>query len=116
MDAERTLSAPRGAALHDAVTGEVVKIFAKGEDLHTGMFSPDGRRIVTWHLWGREPAIWDIDQADRPLGRLKGLAGEKVTFSPDGRRLLTGSGPTATLWDAETFEVLGHLQGHTRGI
>ena len=107
-----------GVALHDAVTGEIEKIFAKGDHVHAGVFSPDGRRIVTWDLFGGEPAIWDISQPDRPLARLSGLNGARaVTFSPDGRRLLTGGqDQRATLWDAETFKVLGRFEGHTGEI
>ena len=53
--------------------------------------------------------------ADIPPVELKGHT-EKVTsavFSPDGKKIATGSGKTIRIWDAKTGEELNKLEGHT---
>ena len=40
-----------------------------------------------------------------------------VAFSPDGTRIVTGSGDkTAKVWDARTATLLLELKGHTGGL
>jgi WD40 repeat protein len=40
-----------------------------------------------------------------------------VAFSPDGKRLVTGSfGGIAKLWDAATGQEMGALKGHSDGV
>lgn len=51
--------------------------------------------------------------------RLKGHTDEvlSVAFSPDGRRILTGSSDgTARLWDAASGDELLTLEGHEPGV
>jgi len=101
------------ARVWDADTG-TEKLALKG---HTGYvfsvcFSPDGKRIVSgsWELdWQRralpgEVKVWDAETGTEKLA-LKGHtnAVTSVCFSPDGKRILTGSADrTARLWDADT--------------
>jgi WD40 repeat protein len=42
--------------------------------------------------------------------------GTKREGSPDGRRILTGGGPTAKLWDARSGRQLLVLNGDSKGV
>ncbi|HXP62899.1 MAG TPA: serine/threonine-protein kinase, partial [Dongiaceae bacterium] len=68
--------------------------------------SPD--RGFEWYYWQR--------QTHRALKTLRGHLGwvTSVAFSPDGQRILTGSGDrTAKVWDAASGKELFALKGHT---
>ena len=75
---------------------------------------PDGRSLVTATVEQSEVQIWDAET----LGQIAVLKGHdlpvlSVAFSPDGRRVVTGSlDKTARLWDLETQEQLAVLKGH----
>jgi serine/threonine protein kinase/WD40 repeat protein len=84
--------------------------------------SPDGRWFATAHRagWAR---IWELATA-RPVADLSGfiLGVHSAHFSPDGRRLITGSGgrEAIRMWDTESHEALltlpaiGTIFGSTR--
>ena len=61
-----------------------------------------------------------VGRADRhPLLDLKGHTDwvSSVSFSPDGARIVTGSGDTtAKVWDARTGTPLLDLKGHTKVV
>src|SRR6185312_10277357 len=76
-------------------------------------FSPDSRRIVTFH-GSSFAGIWDAETARRRLV-LRGHGGNiaSAVYSPDGRRILTASDDgTARIWDAESGRELARLEGH----
>ena len=55
------------------------------------------------------------------LKTLKGHSGnvESVAFSPDGTKIISGSGEndnTIKIWDANTGECLKTLTGHSRSV
>ncbi len=113
----------------DAVTGEELVRLTHGSGVISVAFSPDGRRILTgfggWveGVWGgdRQPGearMWDAETGAE-LFSLKGHTGllTSVAFSPDGRRLVTGSWDhTAKVWDALTGEELHTLKGHDKYV
>jgi WD40 repeat protein len=99
-----------------------------GQDAHfegqETAFSPDGRRIVTFHGPGQFSGphyfagIWDVETARRRLV-LRGHGGHitSAVYSPDGLRILTASGDgTARIWDAEGGEELARLKGHEDAV
>jgi len=71
-------------------------------------FSPDGKLLVAAPYWaGRQAAVWDVETGKR-LHVLPG-ARECLAFTPDGKRLLSGSEQwgSVLLWDIESgMEVL----------
>ena len=84
---------------------------------HTGAvkhlgFTPDGRTLGTgafehpYKAESQETAFWDVTNGDclrRHDGRFF------VTFSPDGKRFMTGGMPVSEFWRTETGERLGTL-------
>jgi WD40 repeat protein len=86
-------------------------------------FSPDGKRLLTGsgvpdflkREKSGEAKLWDADKG-LEIRSLKGHTDRitSVAFSPDGKRLLTGSyDQTAKVWDAETGQEIRSLTGHT---
>ncbi len=87
---------------------------------HVGSLAvfPDGRRVLAPPWW--TIGVWDLETGQQ-LRRLDGLAdgyGCSLAISTDGRRALFGRNDLhdALLWDLETSELLGKLEGHTAGV
>ena len=72
--------------------------------------SPDNKHVVSAHEMGYSIYVWDVSTGRRILGPLKGHMNFRFTtivYSPDGRRILSGSGGgTVTVWDSTTGEIL----------
>jgi WD40 repeat protein/serine/threonine protein kinase len=121
----------------DVQTGqELLTLKGFTEPSHFGWysvaFSPDGKRLATGNHHCDEQArslpselkVWDATTG-RGLLTLKGYTGgvSGVAFSPDSKRLISGSGgrdqegkliPGAVkVWDATTGRELLNLRGHT---
>lgn len=79
-----------------------------GAQLTAPQFSPDGKRfaVASWAGWAQ---LWDFE-GHRLLAELSGfvLGVHATAFSPDGARLLTGSGgaEAVRLWNSEDHEAL----------
>ncbi|KAG8792969.1 hypothetical protein FRC12_004338 [Ceratobasidium sp. 428] len=88
-----------------------------GSPLDGALFSPDAARVVITS----KTAFWICDAyTGRNLISLPGDSKSilKLAFSPDGRRIASGSEDrTISLWNIETGKlVFGPLTGHTRAI
>ena len=123
--------------LWDTETGRQIRAFGGHTSSVTSVaFSPDGRRILTGaggeiflvrdtetgrkkEVFGDKTAIlWDTETG-RKIRVFEGHtdAISSVAFSPDGRRILTGSGDrTAILWDTETGRQIRAFEGHTGAV
>ena len=85
--------------------------------LYAGALSPDGNLLAVggWFS-GNFIRLMDLHAPqDAPLRLFKGHTNVvlSLAFSPDGKRLLSGSGDhTARLWDVQTGETIRVLAGH----
>jgi len=99
--------------LWDSATGKEHAKFPVGSAPRTVTFSPDGNTIASAHgspnLWEDGSIIlWDTASGKR-LHTLLGQKGEafSVSFSPDGKRMVSGGMEAMTLlWDVQTGKLL----------
>jgi WD40 repeat protein len=135
-DGARAFSAGNDATLRlwDLQTGRELRrleLNSQLEDLVMGIAcSPDGRLALVVTMIDIQ--MWDAESG-RGIRKLEGPTGNILTavFSPDGRRILSGSGSdylsadllaqtgpdnTVRLWDAKNGTELARLAGHTGNV
>jgi WD40 repeat protein len=103
-----TENADKSATLLDVKTGVELQRFGTAS---SPSFSADGSRVL---LGG---SVWDV-KTGKELRRFAAPFGAEPfgTLSPDGRRVLLGSGDgTTKLWDVETGKELASLYGFQDG-
>lgn len=123
-----TASDDRTARVWDAKTGtELLVLSGHAWSVRSAEFSGDSDRIITasddntaivWRIRRSSPDGQSPWNAEKFLV-LSGHSAAVVAggFSPDGRRVVTGSrDDTAIIWDAETGKELLTLKGHTQDI
>jgi WD40 repeat protein len=88
------------------------------DDDRGAAFSADGTRVAAISANDNTVRIWDV-AANKELATLRGHAKPVacVAFSPDGKRVATGSADhTARLWDTASGQEAGVLPGHTGAV
>jgi WD40 repeat protein len=102
------------AQVWDAKTGAAL-LELKGHDqpVRSVSFSPDGAWIVTGS-YDRIVKVWDA-ATGKAVSERKGVTDVAVSCSPDGRRIVTAGGKTATIWDPANGTVLLELKGRPIG-
>jgi WD40 repeat protein len=97
--------------LWDAATHETLAVLPQGCDVFAVTFSPDGRRLAAGCA-DDSIRLWDVASAvraggkDFPEAEVAELRGHEdyvhaVAWSPDGTRLISGSGDfTVRMWDS----------------
>ena len=108
-----TASDDRTARLWDVETGVELKVLRGHWATVSGIsFSPDGRFLATASRDGTT-RIWDPVSGRQRMVLVEEWApyspAVTVSFSPDGRSIVTSTGLAATLWDVETGRVLRNL-------
>lgn len=71
-------------------------------------FSPDGRHLASGHL-GPKLIVWDTHDWSHRLLSGHGLIPSDMTFSPDGRRMVSG-GAKVIVWDTDTWQQLANYK------
>ncbi len=124
-----TGSVDQTAKVWDAITFHELVTIKATDAIRSVAFSPDGKRVVTssgtrseWDVWnsGEETTakVWEVANGTLLL-TLTGHSNSinAVTFSPDGRTILTGSWDnTAKVWDAASGQELHSLRSHSSPI
>jgi WD40 repeat protein len=144
-DGRRLFTADGRGRIWDAPTGKllVVLVGEEGQPIHRGVFSPDGKRLLTMgdhprdahrRTTGQGPdglpvrvrtadlryaaRLWDVETG-KLLAVLNGHEHDvrAAAFSPDGGRLVTASeDETAVLWDAVSGQQLRVFEGHAEPV
>jgi WD40 repeat protein/serine/threonine protein kinase len=125
---DSTVVPPRGTVIvWDAKTGQLLhKLEGHSRGVSQVAFSPDSQRLASVSFVRMsdqmkprgEMKIWDVTNGNllRTVAGHEGLM-NCVAFSPDGKRLATGSGDTTVqIWDAQTGEELRTFHGHSQTV
>jgi WD40 repeat protein len=98
----------------DASTGTWRQVRSEQGDLTAIALSPDGRTLAVGGRW----ALWLCDTRTGRRTRLFPFGGaHPLTFTPDGKRLVAGTGGGAVkLWNVRTGELDRSFVGHTEWV
>lgn len=99
------------------LVGLAQQTFVAPRPIEAVAFAPDERRIATGG-WEGEVAVWDPQNADRPLLTVHhGDSVHTVAWSPAGEYLLTGGDDhSAKIWNAQDGALLATLNGHKGSV
>jgi WD40 repeat protein len=101
----------------DTTTGELIRSISQS-DVQSISFSPDGSRIVgNYKGLGNDDAIkiWNVANGSviRTITDVLEYT-QSITYSPDGRRILTASNNGIRIWDAGNGQTIRTISSETR--
>lgn len=98
-------------------TGEMVqRLKGHKHKVMTSAFSRDGRRVVTGS-WDNTARVWDVASGETQVVLSTNGPVNAVAFFDDDRFIATGGHhPVIEIWNAETGDIAGKLEGHRAGI
>lgn len=111
--------------LWNVVTGQEIRTFidpyadpykkaSSYEGITSVAFSPDGKKALSWSLWGALFKLWDVETGKSILNSQTGTYTYPV-FSPDGNQILSGGDDNTSfkLWDIATGREIQTFSGHS---
>jgi WD40 repeat protein len=102
----------------NAITGDRVNTLTDHQGILEALaISPTGDRMVTLAQNDKNAYLWDI-AAGKVVAVLQHIdAMSSASFSPDGRRVVTGSWDGAVrIWDSQTGQLYSNLSGHQKMV
>lgn len=132
-DGKRVVSASWDSTVRiwDVGSGKALNILeGHAAPVRSANFSPDGKRVVsasddgTIRIWnvetgqtlktleGESLSAYSFTDDDKPFLSSGSNPVCSASFSPDGKRIVSASQKTVSIWDAETGEELVRLEGH----
>jgi len=96
--------------LWDMATGREIKTFFTGSSVFTCLFNPDIRHIVSRHIDNKViTKLWNIETGREAIT----FSGYIVSFSPDGKQMLSVDGNKIKLWDVSTGREIRPFSGNS---
>jgi WD40 repeat protein len=124
--ASALLSHPNPVGLYEVASGKEAGGFDTGLDGPIALLSPDGRLLLTFGIKAQKHVVrvWKLATSQEVSSfQLPAQPFLCLAFSPNGRRILSGSGfslpatnPPLILWDLATGEEVGRLDGPEDGV
>jgi WD40 repeat protein len=110
-------------ALHRALISSRIRLTlsGQGQGVLSTAFSPDGKKVAGIGLDGKT-MIWDASTGKLLLQmpgvtQVKNAKGvQRIAFSPDGSRLITGDAQFVKIWDASSGQLIQPLAGHSDDV
>jgi WD40 repeat protein len=102
------------ARIYDAATGrELVALTGHDGPVTAGLFSPDGRRVLT--AAAASVYLWDADTGKKLLTIKERGPVMGALFSPDGGRVFAAASDAGHIYDAVTGSEIARIEGKIRG-
>jgi WD40 repeat protein len=110
-------------ALHRALISSRIRLTlsGQGQGVLSTAFSPDGKKVAGIGLEGKT-MLWDASTGKLLLQmpgvtQVKNTKGiQRIAFSPDSSRVVTGDAQFVKIWDASSGQLIQSLAGHSDDV
>lgn len=105
------------AILWDMSTFKLVhRLTGHKHKVMTSAYSPAGKLVATG-AWDKSIKLWDLQSGKESRSIATNSPVNAIVFLKDGKRLISGGHhPVMQIWNVETGDVAGKLEGHQMGI